>query len=65
MAKVEMLGKRKRPVTGECARLFYNREMNGTTPDLDEMRRTKERFGRINFREIAEHWEAEREEMQN
>jgi len=61
--KLEMLRKRKRPVTGECVRLFYHHTMGGTTPDLDEMRRTKERFGRINFREIAEHWEVERQEL--
>ncbi len=62
-AKIEMLRNRKRPVTGECVRLFYNREMGGTTPDLDEMRRGKERFGRINFGEIAGHWETERQEL--
>ena len=57
------LQKRNRPVTGEAVRAFYHREMEGTTPDLDEMRRTRERFGRINFGEIAGHWEAERLEM--
>ena len=61
--KLKMLQKRTRPVTGETVRAFYHRKMGGTTPDLDEMRRTKERFGRINFGEIAKHWEAERLEM--
>lgn len=65
MAKVEMLRKRGRPVTAECVRSFYHREMGGTTPDLDDMRRTKERFGRINYREIAEHWELERQDLQS
>ncbi len=63
-AKIEWLRRRRRPVTGEAARAFYHREMGGTTPDLDEMRRTKERFGRINFGEIAAHWEDERLELQ-
>ncbi len=62
-AKRLMFSKRRRPVTGETVRAFYHREMGGTTPDLDEMRRTKERFGRINFGEIAKHWEDERLEM--
>ncbi len=62
-AKVEMLRKRRYPVGAETVRQFYHREMGGTTPDLDEMRRTRESFGRINFREIATHWEDERLEM--
>ncbi len=62
-AKRDMLAKRKRPVTADTVRTFYHNEMGGTTPDLDEMRRTKERFGRINYREIAEHWETQRQEM--
>ena len=62
-AKIKMLQKRSHPVTGETVRAFYHREMGASTPDLDEMRRTKERFGRINFGEIAGHWEAERLEM--
>ena len=63
LAKIEMLQKRRYPVGPETVRAFYHREMGGTTPDLDEMRRTRERFGRINFGEIAGHWEAERLEM--
>ncbi len=63
LAKLEMLRKRRRPVTGEAVRAFYHYEMGGSTPDLDEMRRTRERFGRINFGEIAKHWEDERLEM--
>ena len=62
-AKIAMLERRKRPVTGETVRLFYRREMGGTTPDITEMRATKENYGRANFTEIAEHWESERLEM--
>lgn len=64
-AKCDLLRKRKRPVTGETVRYFYFNEMGGTTPDIESMKRTKERYGRVNYREIAAHWEDERQELRS
>lgn len=63
-AKRDLLRRRKRPVTGETVRCFYFNNMGGTTPDIDQMKRTKQRYGRVNYREIASHWEDERKELQ-
>ena len=63
-AKRDLLKRRKRPVTGATVRNFYRNEMDGTTPDIETMKRNRERYGRVNYREIASHWEEERQEMQ-
>lgn len=50
-------------VTASDVQLFFMLNMNGTTPDLDELRRTGETVDPIDFNEIAENWEIERQEL--
>ena len=63
MEKVDMLKRRKRPVTSQTVRNFYRDFMGGSTPDIEEMRRSREPYGRVNYREIADHWETERQDL--
>ena len=49
------------PVTGEDVRTFYTEYMDAETPDLRSMRLEGEEIGPINYDEIAEHWEEDRE----
>jgi hypothetical protein len=47
------------PVTAEDIREFYNVQMLGTTPDLDQARDNGETIDPVNFQEIADAWNEE------
>lgn len=50
-------------ITGEDVKMFYVEFMDATTPDLTQMRKAGEHIDAVNYDEIAEHWEEERQEM--
>ena len=60
-AKLELLDDLQRPVSEEDVRVFFLSEMDGTTPDLDHLVAERKALGAIDFAEIAEQWERERQ----
>lgn len=50
-------------VTADDVERFFHDELDGTTPDLETLREQGEAVDPIDFDEIAEHWELERQEL--
>lgn len=63
MARCDWLKRRKRPVTSGAVRWFFREYMGGTTPDLKGNKWEGGRIKDVNWKEIAEAWETERQEL--
>ena len=62
-AKLEWLGRKTKPVTRGAAAWFFRNVMGGYTSDLRGNTEPGTRKKDIDFSDLAEHWETERQEM--
>jgi len=58
-AKISLLESAWRTIEGIDVRAFVTEHMHGTTPDFD----SPSDIAAVDWQEIAEHWETERQEM--
>lgn len=63
-AKQSVIRRAWNPITGDDVKRFFLAVMDGTTPDFDMLRESGETVDPINFDEIAEHWELDRQEYE-
>lgn len=62
--KMRIIRRAWRPIEANDVEQFFHIYMNDSTPDLDQLRENGEAIDPVNFDEIAEHWEEERQEME-